>query len=290
MKHRPNQGFLSSRTAIIIVIIILLAAILFIRNQKQEKHKPTEADADMQVPHTETLSFSLTGMEIPTKRAGDQIISHTGYTLSYNEKHEVANWVAYKLTEQQANSSLYERTNHFMKDPKVPTGTADDGDYQGSGYDRGHLAPAEDMAWSSTAMEESFYYSNMAQQLPAFNRGVWRRLEELTRFWAGNYDSIFIVTGPVLTGSLPTIGRVSIPQYFYKVVLEYSNHEVKTIGFVLPNRASSATLKSFAVPVESVEKLTGLDFFPRLPDDVEHATESDPVVSEWQWTREKAQK
>jgi endonuclease G len=288
MNKGQHDGFLSSKTAIIIIVVLLLAATFIILSNKQQRQQADTQQADHLDPKVQdTATTILSNLELPAFTFNKEIVAHSGFTLSYNEEHEVANWVAYKLTGIQANSSLYDRTNHFMEDPDVVTGTAKEEDYQGSGYDRGHLVPAEDMAWSAKSMQESFYYSNMTPQVPAFNRGVWRRLEELTRFWAHYHDSIFIVTGPVLTEDLPTIGRVSVPQYFYKVILEYNHNNVKAIGFVLPNKASSATLKSFAVAVDSVERLTGLDFFPRLPDDVEQKAESSPVIGKWPWTRKK---
>ncbi|RYY92215.1 MAG: DNA/RNA non-specific endonuclease [Chitinophagaceae bacterium] len=136
-------------------------------------------------------------------------------------------------------------------------------------------------------MSASFYYSNMSPQLPAFNRGVWKRLEELVRFWAGAYDSVYVATGPVLEDGLRRIGPsgVAVPERFYKVILLYGRQGTRGIGFLLRNEASAATLRSFAVPIDEVEQLTGLDFFPQLPDDVEARIESDPRVKEWRWTR-----
>ena len=291
MKNREHEGFLSSRTAIIIIVVLLLAAAIFVLSNKQRSEQADTQQADHPTARAQdTATVELSSLELPALKLNKDIVAHTGFTLSYNEEHEVANWVAYKLTAAQANSSLYNRSNYFLEDPKVTTGTAKEEDYQSTGYDRGHLAPAEDMAWSARSMEESFYYSNMTPQVPAFNRGVWRRLEELTRYWASYHDSIFIVTGPVLKEDLPTIGRVSVPQYFYKAILVYKPTEVKAIGFLLPNKASSATLRSFAVSVDSIEKLTGLDFFPKLPDDIEQKAESKPVIDQWPWTRKKPRK
>jgi endonuclease G, mitochondrial len=289
MKQRLHQGFLSGRTVIIIIIVMLLAAILFLRNRQQQEPLSSPG-TNRQAQASEAQAPELTSLELPAPKEGEQIVAHRGYTLSYNEEHELSSWVAYKLTKQQTGLLDFERTNHFKEDPNVTTGTADDEDYQGSGYDRGHLVPAEDMAWSATTMEESFYYSNITPQVPAFNRGVWRRLEELTRFWASYHDSIFIVTGPVLISNLPTTGKVSVPEYFFKAILKYKNNEVGAIGFLLRNEASPATLKSFAVPVDSIEKRTGLDLFPKLPDDLEQEIESDPAINKWPWTRKKAGK
>jgi len=232
---------------------------------------------------------ALDQLQIPAIRPSDEIVQHTAYTVSYNETHEQANWVAYVLTGDQISLPDNERTNRFLPDPLVKTKSASTVDYKKNHYDRGHLAPAEDMSWSKTAMKESFYYSNISPQLPAFNRGVWRRLEELVRYWATVYDSIYVVTGPVLSAGLPVIGpdKVSVPQYFYKVILEYHSKGTKGIGFLLKNEASSATLKSFAVSIDSIERLTGIDFFPKLPDQQENKIEANPAIDQWKWTRKQ---
>ena len=107
----------------------------------------------------------------PKPISGEQIINHFGYSLSYNEDHEQANWVFFELTDYEV-SGIEKRKNQFRSDPKVKTKSASLSDYRGSGYDRGHLAPAADMKWSVTTMSESFYMSNMSPQRPSFNRGL----------------------------------------------------------------------------------------------------------------------
>lgn len=204
-----------------------------------------------------------------------QIVRHFAYTLEYSEEHEQARWVAYVLTADMIDDP-WERCEHFRPDPMVASGSADLSDYRGSGFDRGHLAPAGDMGWDSVAMCESFYMSNMSPQRPGFNRGVWNRLEAQVRIWADENEEIWIVTGSVLTDDLPTIGvnEVSIPDYFYKVVIDIKEPDMKGIGFVMPNQRSSKPIESFAVIIDSVEVLTGLDFFSALPDSLEHLLES----------------
>jgi endonuclease G len=223
-------------------------------------------------------------LEIPRLRENDFIITHTGYSLSYNELHEQASWVAYELTAAECDPTI-QRTDKFIVDPQVKTRTANDKDYSESGYDRGHLAPAGDMAWSTVAMSESFYYSNVSPQDPGFNRGIWKRVEELVRNWAIESRSVYVVTGPVLTTGLLTIGpnSVSVPKYFYKVVLDYQAPGIKSIGFILPGVGSRDQLQSFAVSVDSVEKTTGIDFFPSLPDDQEDIIESIVDIRTWTW-------
>lgn len=240
------------------------------------------------IPLYNLKATRITNLELPKINSKDKIITHTGYSLLYNETHEQANWVAYDLTKEETNK-LFERTDKFITDPKVKTGTASDKDYEGSGYDRGHLAPASDMGWSSTTMAESFYYSNMSPQLPSFNRGIWKKLEELVRNWAIENNSVYVVTGPVLTIGLQTIGpnKVSIPNYYYKVVLDYSEPNIKGIGFIIPNISSKEQLQYYAVSIDRVEEMTGIDFFPLLQDDQEELIEKTLCIKCWSWNINK---
>jgi endonuclease G, mitochondrial len=267
--------------------LFLLSVVFLLAGCNEAPAPPGKKGGEPPVPPPASV---LTNLELPAPVKGEEVIRHAGYTVSYNEKHEQANWVAYKLTRSgELRSASHARTDRFLSDPGVAAGSAANSDYEGSGYDRGHLAPAEDMDGSKVTMAESFYYSNISPQKPAFNRGVWRRLEELVRFWGSTYDSIFIVTGPVLTRGLATIGsnKVSVPDYYFKAVLQMKGGRAKGIGFLLPNEASAATLKRFAVSLDNLEKRTGLDFFPRLPDDVEAAVEKDADLDAWKWTRSR---
>jgi len=238
--------------------------------------KPAEEKADKH-PAASKKSYSVHNSKIdyfPSIKNG-KLVRHKYYDLSYVEKHEQPEWVAYELTKAEVMGKV-KRKDDFREDPKVVSGSATLGDYKRSGYDRGHLAPAADMKFSKQAMSESFYMSNMSPQNPSFNRGIWKELEEKVRDWAVKNERIYVVTGGVLTDGLPTIGeeKVSIPKYYYKVLLDYASPEVKAIAFVLPNKNSKKPLSNFAVSIDSVEELTGIDFFPSLPDDQEKALES----------------
>jgi|GEM_PF-85716 len=233
-------------------------------------------------------AVAISKLEIPQLKPKENVIAHAAYSLSYNEPNEQANWVAYELTSEET-ISVVNRTDNFIIDPLVKTKTANDKDYSGSGYDRGHLAPAGDMGYSTTAMTESFYYSNMSPQDPGFNRGIWKRVEELIRTWAIEYKSIYIVTGPVLTSGLQTIGpnKVSVPKYFYKVILDYTEPGIKGIGFIIANTSSKESLQTFAVTIDSVEKITGINFFSLLRDDQENTIESYLNIKAWTWKNSK---
>ena len=230
------------------------------------------------------LALCLGQLELPRDIPGNQTIHHLGYSLSYDEKHEQAAWVAYELTSIEVNG-LVKRKDRFKKDPKVQTESATKKDYKKSGYDRGHLAPAADMKWSKVAMNESFFMSNMSPQSPSFNRGIWKKLESKVRDWATSYGSIYIATGPILNERLTTIGtnNVSVPRFYYKVILDFTGPDIKAIGFILPNEKSKKPLQSFAVSINEVEEVSGIDFFYNLPDNVEETIESELETNRWAW-------
>ena len=256
----------------LVVLIIIFIVLCFIT--------PSSEDSNL------TASGEIEGLELPSPVPGEQIIRHTGYTLSYNEEFEVPSYVAYELTRNEVLGGE-ERNDSFKADKAVRTGSADLDDYRGSGYDRGHMAPAADFKWSEEAMSDTFYLSNMCPQDPSFNRGIWADLEAVVRTMAYENEKIYVVTGPVLTdGPYKTIGEneVAVPKRFYKVVLDYTDPDIKAIGFVLPNENSDKSLQSFAVTVDEVEEITGLDFYPALPDDEESIIESKMRISDWNFT------
>jgi endonuclease G len=258
---------------IIILLVLVVGGIIYFltRPSKRAQTKKTPqtesvaskpAEVNEQEVASTSLSISATHAEWPAVSDTGSVVSYTGFSLLYDETHEQARWVAYELTQEETGNGV-ERSNHFMEDPHIATQSATNADYAKSGYDRGHLAPASDMGWSATSMEESFYFSNMSPQNPSFNRGIWKKLETQVRNWASEHESIYVVTGPILTDGLPTIGpnKVSVPAYYYKVIVDINKPEMHGIGFILPNAASKSPLSDFAVTIDSVEKVTGLDFF-----------------------------
>ncbi len=227
---------------------------------------------------------NLSGLEIPHIRSNDVIIPHSAYSLSYNEGHEQANWVAYELTREELADNFSRNKMRFKPDPDIPTGSAEDDDYRNSGYDRGHLAPAGDMNFSEQALRESFYFSNISPQQKRFNSGIWKKLEDLVRDWAQTYGSVFIVTGPVLEKNLTYIGRnrVSVPRYFYKAVLINNGKQPPgAVAFVIENISSKAPLRNYMITIDSLESLISLDLFPKLDDSVENRIESKISLNYW---------
>jgi endonuclease G len=159
-------------------------------------------------------------------------------------------------------------------------------DYRGSGFDLGHLCPAGDMKLNLTSMTETFYMSNISPQKPAFNRGIWKKLEKRVRNWAMSYGRIYVVTAGVLTSNKGKIGSngVSIPKYFYKVVYDPKG-QGKMIAFLLPNEKSAKPLHEFVVSVDYLESITDIDFSPALPDSIENLLESSKEVFGWSFNK-----
>ena len=210
------------------------------------------------------------------------VVAHTHFVLSYSEAHEQAEWVAYELTPEEVRVNIA-RDGNFREDPDVPTGSATLNDYRGSGYDRGHLAPVGDMNFDAVAMEESFFMSNISPQDPSFNGGIWSRLENQVRDWAAEKNGLYVVTGPVLGSSDRAIGdnQVTVPNFFFKVLLDERGSDSRMIGFMLPNRASREDLSTFVEKVDNIEAYTGIDFFPVLPDSLEEKLEREVSSEEW---------
>ena len=220
---------------------------------------------------------------LPTSTTGD-IVSHDHFMLSYNEPYEQAEWVAYMLKKNHLTNDDRKRP-YFIEDPKVRTKSADWRNYKGSGFDRGHLCPAGDRRFTEFAYNETFYTSNISPQDRDFNAGVWNRLEIQVRQWAKRYGELFVVTGGVLEDGLEEIGDedVDVPRYFYKIIAKGGQKNLKVIAFLMPNRESSEPLHHFVVPVDRIEKLTGLDFFEELPDMEEAKLESRSTLAGWKF-------
>ncbi len=222
-------------------------------------------------------------LAIPMSSTPENIIRHSGFSLFYSEEHEQAAWVAYVLSSKEVGGKIA-RSNNFREDPSIITGSASLSDYKGSGYDRGHLAPAGDLKWSESSMKDSFYLSNMSPQVPGFNRDIWKRLEEWTRDQAVINGELIVITGPVLTdGPYEEIGEsgVDIPKRYFKVLMDYTEPEIKAIGFIMENKASKYPVTDFALTIDEVELVTGLDFFYMLPDVQENNIESQFNISLW---------
>jgi endonuclease G, mitochondrial len=241
-------------------------------------------------PKTSTKTTFSTDF-LPTSTTGE-VVQHQYYTLSYSEKHEQAEWCAYQLTKKHLDDKWAERAKSFTPDPDVPTGSAMPRDYTNSGYDRGHLVPAGDMAFSDEAMIETFYMSNISPQESGFNRGIWKELEANVRDWGKKYGELYVITGPILSrrakGHIGAEGKITVPSAYYKILLDVTASEPRAVAFAIPNAISDAPIANFIVTIRDIEDMTGIDFFPNLYD-AATAERIETVVNKefWKFDRQK---
>lgn len=225
------------------------------------------------------------GMEIPAPITSgpEQILRREGYTVSYNSETKLPNWVAWHLTADRLKGKANRKDTDFTEDDEVEAPRATDNDYYCSRYDRGHMCPAGDNKWSETAMTQSFLFTNICPQAPSLNRGDWNEMENQCRKWVKEGEDLYIVCGPILyKGKHKTIGRnkVIVPEAFFKVVLSLQGTP-KAIGFIYKNADGNRPKGDYVNTVDEVERITGYDFFPSLPDDVEKKVEAEADAAAW---------
>lgn len=233
----------------------------------------------------------LERLAVPQLSAGDTVIRHSAMFLCYSEPHEQAKWVAHIISPDVITGG-FSRSNDFREDTLISTGCAKKEDYWNSGYDRGHMAPSADFRWSKKALSESYYYSNMSPQKPELNREAWALLEDKLRFYViTTGEPLIVITGPVLTDDLPKLGpnEVSIPKLNYKIALDLTGPEKKAIGFVMRNGKNEYPTFSYAVSIDSIEKLTGINFFINLPKELEAELEKQVNPDAWKTEKEKGE-
>jgi endonuclease G, mitochondrial len=238
------------------------------KSESSDNQNDTEGDSDLE-------------KYIPSSKTNTEIVRHKAFILNYRDEYELASWVLHRLVKEAAYGHEG-RSNEFLPDPLVESGSAVTQDYSRSGYDRGHLCPAGDFRHDKALEDETFYMSNMSPQMPDFNRGIWSDLENKVRSWVKKRGELIIVTGPILKKGLPTIGRrtqIAIPEKFYKIIYDPAKEEA--IAFLFPNEGSVELVKSFTISIDELEAMTGIDFFAKLPDSLEQKIEVDNNVDDW---------
>lgn len=230
---------------------------------------------------TGDLTYVATRPDTP-----ETMVRYKGMDISFNPRMHIPNWVSWELTADETEGAE-PRYNKFSCDENVP-GCPDHYDYNYSGYDRGHMAPAGDMKWDQQAMRETFYMTNICPQVKSFNTGTWKRLEDKCRVWARADSAIVIVCGPVLTDSITEFigdSRVAVPKRFFKVIAAPYAKPPRGIGFIMANGKVHGGMQSAAVSIDEVERITGHDFFSSLPDDIEADIESQNDFHYWSTIR-----
>lgn len=261
-------------------------SIIFIRSTKTDEglSKKKQYEKNEIRDDNQCLEDSLFYISVPAPLSycSEQIIQRKSYLVSYNKDTKIPNWVAWILTADHIDGP-YKRMNNFHEEEEVPEPRATLYDYRGSGWSRGHMCPAGDNKWNEIAMYESFSLVNVCPQDASLNSGLWNSIEMDCRKWARKYGDIYIACGPVLLNrEHETIGmnKVVVPEAFFKVILRLKP-EPSAIGFIVRNNEGKKKKDQFVNTVDDVERITGIDFFPALPDDIENKVEAAANLNDW---------
>lgn len=202
------------------------------------------------------------------------------FTVGYSDKRGNPLWVAYRLKPVPGNAPLLKRPSHFGTDKRAGNQVTH-GDYDKSGYDRGHMAPnyAISALYGKQAQAETFMMTNITPQKPNLNRKVWQRLEEVEiKYFTRLAPTIWVTTGPVFDDAieyLKTAHNVEIPDAFYKLYAMQNGGKTYLLAFLIPQTVKgNEPLDRYVVTVDRIEELTGLDFFHELEDSEENALEA----------------
>lgn len=310
-KKQRTKQYAGSAFAVILAALLSYFPISQKLNEKENVNEPpkqevtvennqqTQTEIDFQEASTQTktqqtqteveaeTAISAMNLEIPAKLKdrSEKILKRSNYTVSYNRNWNLPNWVAWELNKSETRGKN-NRMEEFASDPDLPKANqVESWDYAGSGYDRGHMCPAGDNHFDAKAMNESFYMSNVCPQNHELNAGKWNDLEIACRRWANRYGEVYIVCGPIVNKKKgKRIGKeheVIVPEQFFKVILITSTTPARAIGYIFENNGSDRPYKSYTI--DEIEKKTGMDFFPNLPDNVENIVESRFEASDWKW-------
>jgi len=205
-----------------------------------------------------TLFFLAVFLVLQAASQHTVLIKHKRYQADFDTVLKYPKKVYWVVTKKDITCvKKYPRTNKFVPDPTLYRHTNLEKDYLNSGYDRGHNFPAADGGCDSTAMRESFFFSNMTPQHPTLNRGDWKDLEEFTREMSMKYDSVKVWAGS--WGSKQKIGGVTVPTDCWKVIYIVKSKEWMAFHFY-NSKIDRTGLKSHEVNKSFIEKNTGFKF------------------------------
>ena len=302
MKKLGKFGIICIMT---IVLVLIISATVDAKKKKKRNKNRYEIERFFEVPsimhdeaprysyknknyssnNVQPVSSNLTDVRI-NSHYSNVIKRYAAMTVNFNYSYKVPNCVSYVLTSDMIDitngpNAEHRRNYKFYADPSV-RGCPEWYEYRGSGYDRGHMAPANDMRWSRQSMSDCFLMTNICPQDHDLNGGSWNKLELKIHDWAKRHGKIIVATGPIFNGNSRRIGQnndIVVPAGFFKVVLDPGRN--RAIGFIYENHEGGGGVARHACSVDEVERITGHDFFSTLPDNVENAIESNYNFNQW---------
>ena len=225
---------------------------------------------------------------IPDK--SDQVLCREGYALGYSYDYKIPLWVSYSVTAESAAMKIGDReaAGGFTEDENIPAEfRSKNSDYKSTGYDKGHMAPNAVMDFNLKSQKESFLLSNMAPQLPGFNRnmfeyhGVWGYVEDLERMWIKRRGELIVIAGTYVATDAEYIGdEVAVPSNFYRIL--FDPVKLESLAFWFPHDVNTAdNIASYLTSIDDIESKTGIDFFNFINSDIQATLESKLPQSIW---------
>lgn len=248
---------------------------LYLRTSQEPKERPADVD-----PKESPAQQAIGRYGLPL--TGAETRYYANHALSYDQVKKTPRWVAEHLSSTKLRGEADRKHCKFRPDPTIPGAfTAHNDDYLGSGWSRGHMAPAGDNKSCTQAMAETFYLSNIVPQNFENNAGFWNRLEMYCRDLTKSFEDVWVVSGPLVlpevgddgkkTMSYQLIGKddVAVPTHLFKVILAQKNPLSDTLAlgaFVVPNRpiGFDHSLVEYQVSLSDLERMSGLSFYPKV--------------------------
>ena len=251
----------------------------------------------------------VTRLEFPKLKGGtSEVIVHSTsaygmtYALEWDHAKRSQRWSCYEITSANNkkgwNRKQWNNTkwggDPFQVDPKIPANEQSPvrGEFSGSHYpnypksyfDRGHICASEDRIYAKEANEQTFYMSNMQPQVHVFNAGIWQKMEACIQNNANRGELVYVCKGGTIDKDSQILTHTKsgfiVPRYFFMAVLMKDEKGYHAFGFWVEHlyeNHSSDRLSQYVVNIDELERLTGIDFFCNLPDELEHKVEHESV-------------
>ena len=273
-----------------LILTVLALCLLFVAQRYLSTPAIPTTDEEA-TPASESLSLQGEVEEVfslPKGKDADKgaiLVEHEGFTLLFDTRTMCPLWVAWELTADETRGKVTRQGVDFKADESVPEQyQVEMWDYNGGQYGRGHMCPAGDMKWSQKAMQDCHYMTNICPQNAELNKVWWEHLERACRQWARQDGAVQIVCGPVFPDTPKRFGKkhkVAVPKGFYKVVLSMKEGREKALGFYYTNDDAPQPMEDAVRSVNEIERLTGIDFFSSLPDELENRVEAMTDLRAW---------
>ena len=297
---------MKTKTLHIPFLLLSLTAFFTITSCNDEDKLPKPQVTSPVVDGNKNMNISfgspeLSRLEVPHVMGGNsQTLVHSvaGYgvnmIIEWDRSLRSQRWTCYQM--HAANIATNWARNNWDQEPFQPDPMLEEGvrteliDYRGTGFDRGHILPSADRLNSQEANEQTFYLSNMQPQYHVFNSGIWEKMENFVRNKgkdANFRDILYICKGGTIDNALQRLPNTNtgliVPKYFFMAMLCEKGNGYKAMAFWVEHKqeAQDGTLRTYAVSIDQLEALTGIDFFCNLPDDIEDKVEASVAFSEW---------